>query len=36
VGQAAKADLNQRYALINDYELRTAIVEAAAKRFGIR
>ena len=34
MGQAAKADLNKRYALINDQELRTAVVAAAAKRFG--
>jgi hypothetical protein len=34
MGQSAKAELNKRYALINDEELRTAVVTAAAKRFG--
>lgn len=34
MGEAAKADLNKRYALINDPELRTAVVQAAADRFG--
>lgn len=34
MGQSAKAELNKRYALLNDEELRTAVVAAAAKRFG--
>lgn len=34
MGQAAKANLNKRYALINDQEMRTAVVAAAAERFG--
>ncbi|MCD6726040.1 MAG: hypothetical protein LT070_02255 [Solirubrobacteraceae bacterium] len=34
MGQSAKAELNKRYALINDEELRAAVVAAAAKRFG--
>lgn len=34
MGQSAKAVLNKRYALINDEELRTEVVAAAAKRFG--
>src|SRR3954462_11522425 len=34
MGQSAKAEVNKRYALINDEELRTAVVAAAAKRFG--
>jgi hypothetical protein len=34
MGQAANADLNKRYALINDEELRATVVAAAAKRFG--
>ncbi len=34
MGQAAKGDPNKRYALINDQEVRTAVIAAAAKRFG--
>jgi hypothetical protein len=34
MGQASKANLNKRYALINDEEMRTAVVAAAAERFG--
>src|SRR4051812_34098369 len=34
MGEAARPDLNKRYALINDVELRAAIVGAAANRFG--
>lgn len=34
MGESPRAELNKRYALINDVELRTAVVEAASKRFG--
>jgi hypothetical protein len=34
MGESSSAHLNKRYSLINDVELRTAIVGAAANRFG--
>ena len=34
MGTSPNLDLNKRYALINDADLRAAVVEAASKRFG--